>query len=174
MSDTNLVRTALNVLREAENVDIKQLAAGLDFHPVRKKPIPYEPTDGVELEQMPAMTYMVSREPQTVVTYTADGKETENQAGAGDIIMSGPSREKYVLKPEKFAKVYQGGIGGTVITEQSPRMVAVYAGDQVVRFMAPWGGRMVLKPGDYLVKDGDEGYYRIAKLEFEQTYNGLS
>ena len=30
---------------------------------------------------------------------------------------------------------------------------------------------MVLKPGDYLVKDGDAGYYRIAKVEYEQTYN---
>jgi hypothetical protein len=30
---------------------------------------------------------------------------------------------------------------------------------------------MVLKPNDYLVKDGDQGYYRIAKVEYEQTYN---
>ena len=30
---------------------------------------------------------------------------------------------------------------------------------------------MVMKPGDYLVKVKDgSGYYRIAKKEFEQTY----
>jgi hypothetical protein len=171
MSDTNLVRAVLNVLREAENVDIQQLAAGLDFRPVRKKPIPYEPTEATDLNQMPKLSYMVNSEPQTVITYTADGKETENRAEAGDIIMSGPSREKYVLKPNKFAKVYQGQIGGTVIPEQSPRMVATYDGDREVRFIAPWGESMVLKPGDYLVKDGDDGHYRIAKLEFEHTYN---
>jgi hypothetical protein len=30
---------------------------------------------------------------------------------------------------------------------------------------------MVLKPGDYLVRDGDQGYYRIAQAEYGQTYN---
>jgi hypothetical protein len=40
-----------------------------------------------------------------------------------------------------------------------------------VTFTAPWGESMILKPGDYLVKDGDAGYYRIAKLEYDQTYN---
>jgi hypothetical protein len=85
--------------------------------------------------------------------------------------MSGPSGETYVLKAAKFSKLYQGSIGETVVPEQNPRMVALYDGDQVINFMAPWGENMVLKPGDYLVKDGDSGYYRIAKVEYEQTYN---
>jgi hypothetical protein len=85
--------------------------------------------------------------------------------------MSGPSRENYVVKAAKFPKLYQGTMGGPVIPEQGPRMVALYTGQQSVTFTAPWGESMVLKPGDYLVKDGDAGYYRIAKAEYEQTYN---
>lgn len=30
---------------------------------------------------------------------------------------------------------------------------------------------MVLKPGDYLVKEDEGKYYRIAKKEYEMTYN---
>ena len=31
---------------------------------------------------------------------------------------------------------------------------------------------MILKPGDYIVKETDSsGYYRIAKKEYEETYN---
>lgn len=86
-------------------------------------------------------------------------------------MISGPSQEKYVIKGEKFNKLYQGGMGNTVVPEQSPRQVAQYRGNQEVTFTAPWGESMVLKPGDYLVKDPDNtGYYRIARQEFEATY----
>jgi archaellum component FlaG (FlaF/FlaG flagellin family) len=120
---------------------------------------------------MPAMTYTVATQEQPVVTVTSDGKETQNMAAVNDIIMSGPSQENYVVKAAKFPKLYQGAVGKTVIPEQSPRMVALYRGPQAVTFTAPWGESMVLKPGDYLVKDGDAGYYRIARVEYDQTYN---
>jgi len=121
---------------------------------------------------MPPLSYAVSDKQQPVVTVTADGIETltPNTAEPNDIIMSGPSKEKYVIKAAKFPKLYSGQIGGPITVEQSPRMVAVYTGPDTVRFKASFGADMVLKPNDYLVKDG-EGYYRIAKDEYEQTYN---
>ena len=85
--------------------------------------------------------------------------------------MSGPSRENYVVKAAKFPKLYQGKLGDIIMPEQSPRLVSKYTGQQPITFTAPWGESMILKPGDYLVKDGDQGYYRIAKAEYEQTYN---
>jgi hypothetical protein len=170
MSATDLLRSYKSILDEAENADINQIASGLEFKPVRKLPKTYEYVDTADLEQMPAMSYTVNQEHRTIETHTADGKETVNTAEPDDIIMSGPSKEKYVLKAAKFPKLYQGKIGGPVIPEQGPRMVAVYTGDQEIKFLAPWGESMVLKPNDYLVKDGDSGYYRIAKLEYEQTY----
>jgi hypothetical protein len=103
---------------------------------------------------MPAMSYTVSGEQRQVITVTSDGKETTNTAEPGDIIMSGPSKENYVVKAAKFPKLYSGDIGGLVIPEQSPRMVAAYKGTKTVTFTAPWGESMILKPGDYLVKDG--------------------
>jgi hypothetical protein len=167
---TELFRKYLDIINE-NAIDITQIASELDFLPTHKQAKQYKfVKDGVP-GKMPPMTYTVSAQEQPVVTVTSDGKETQNVAAQGDIIMSGPSKENYVVKSAKFPKLYQGQIGQKVIPEQGPRLVALYTGQQPVSFTAPWGESMVLKPGDYLVKDGDQGYYRIAKVEYEQTYN---
>lgn len=149
--------------------DINAIAAGLKFLPTSKKKITYRFVTSPE--NMPPLSYTVAEKSQPVVTMTADGKETQNVAEVNDIIMSGPSQEQYVLKAAKFPKLYSGQIGGPVTTDQSPRMVAHYTGQDTVMFKAPWGEDMVLKPNDYLVKQDDGQHYRIAKLEYEQTYN---
>jgi len=109
-----------------------------------------------------------------VVTVLPDGKETQNTAAKGDIILSGVSREKYVVKAAKFPKLDVGGIGKSVTPEQTPRMVARWTSNQTITFRAPWGEEMVLKAGDYVVREADgNGYYRIAKAEFERTYERI-
>lgn len=151
-------------------VDISQVASQLEFLPTRKKAIQYKFVKDGEQGRMPPMTYTVLNTDQLVVTHTTDGKETQKNAKAGDIMMSGPSKENYAIDAAKFGKNYQGQLGQTVIPEQNPRQVVLYTGTEPVSFAASWGEQMVLKPGDYLVKDGDH-YYRIAKVEYEQTYN---
>jgi hypothetical protein len=157
-----------------EPTDIKSVTDKLQFTPVTKKPVKYsnhgDVDDSAALDDMEPMSFATATSEMKVVTITADGKETENTAVPGDIIMSGPSGEKYVVKAAKFEKLYAKQDDGTVIPEQSPRQVARYTGKNEVTFTAPWGEQMVLKPGDYLVKDG-EGYYRVAKKEYEATYN---
>jgi hypothetical protein len=153
-------------------VDINTVVSQLQFLPTHKQALQYKFVPNGQQGKMPPMTYTQLQQPELVVTHTADGKETQKQGQAGDIMISGPSSENYVIGNEaKFAKLYQGALGQTVVPEQNPRMVALYTGQQVVNFTAPWGESMVLKPGDYLVKDGEAGYYRIAKAEYEQTYN---
>ena len=166
-------RKYLDIIVEADagTADIGQIAASLKFLPTTKLARKYQFVANGVPGRMPAMTYTVAAQEQPVVTVTSDGKETQNVAAVNDIIMSGPSQENYVVKAAKFPKLYQGAVGKTVIPEQSPRMVALYRGPQAVTFTAPWGESMVLKPGDYLVKDGDAGYYRIARVEYDQTYN---
>lgn len=151
-------------------VDINVITERLRFDTVRKLPRPYQFVENGVVGEMPPMSYTVAAGERLVVTVTSDGKETQSTAAPGDIIMSGPSGENYVVKAAKFPKLYQEDINQTVIPEQGPRLVALYPGPDTVEFMAPWGESMVLKPGDYLVKDGDAGYYRIAKVEYEQTY----
>lgn len=153
------------------------MLASLSYRPTRKKQLPYKFVDlmKVDVKGMPALSYGVNYESGlVVVTVLPDGKETSNTAEKGDIIMSGVSREKYVIKAAKFPKLYAGSIGRTVTPEQSPRMVARYTGSQTITFQAPWGEQMILKNGDYVVREADgKGYYRIAKAEFEKTYEKI-
>ena len=152
--------------------------ASLQYRPVRKKALPYKFIDlnRMDIDAMPALSYgMNPNKGVAVVTILPDGKETSNTADKGDIIMSGVSREKYVIKAAKFPKLYTGGIGSTVTPEQTPRMVARYTGSQTITFEAPWGEQMILKTGDYVVREADgKGFYRIAKAEFERTYERVS
>jgi len=162
-----------NKLNLNENVDINQVASTLEFKPVTKQKLIYKYVEDVKPSSMPPMTYTKSKGKQNVVTTTTDGKETQNVAEDGDIIMSGATGENYVIKGAKFSKLYHGNVGEDVYPEQSPRQVALYTGGET-KFKAPWGEDMVIKPGDYLVKDpANTGYYRIAKVEFEKTYNKL-
>lgn len=152
--------------------DINSVAAKLNFVTTTKQLRSYRYIDNAMVDgPMPEMSYGVNEGgPVLITTYTSDGKETQNTAEPGDIVMSGPSGEKYVIKAKKFDKLYTGGVGNTVTPEQGPRTVALYKG-KPMSFTAPWGEQMIIKPGDWLVKDGDKGYYRIAKKEFKETYN---
>lgn len=163
------MKTFYEMLQILENVDINQIASQLQFLPTTKKKLTYQLSQ--DINNMPPMSYLVAPQQTSITTITSDGKETQNVAELNDIIISGPSREQYVIKANKFPKLYVGQIGGPIHPEQSPRNVAVYNGKETVNFIAPWGESMVLKPGDYLVKEAEGKYYRIAKKEYEMTYN---
>jgi len=160
-------------LKLNESIDINQVASTLQFKPVTKQKLVYKYVENGKPGSMSPMTYTKSTVQQPVVTTTTDGKETQNTSEVGDIIMSGATGENYVVKAAKLPKLYTGNVGSDIYPEQSPRQVALYSGEPVT-FKAPWGEDMVIKPGDYLVKDpANTGYYRIAKVEFEKTYNKL-
>lgn len=172
MRSTDLLRRYIDILAETEGVDINDIASQLDFLPTKKQPLKYKWIKDGEPGKMEPMSYTEAKKPQRIITITKDGKETENTAKPSDIIMSGPSKENYVLTQEKFNKMYDVGRDYVAIPEQSPRMVAKYDGPDTVKFKASWGEDMILKPGDYLVKEPDnKGYYRIAAAEYLQTYN---
>jgi hypothetical protein len=156
-----------------ENADYLSIFNALDFKPTTKKRIKYlkhSDVNGSTFDEMPALSYATVIEPFDVETTTADGKETQNKAEVGDVLMSGPSAEKYVLKPAKFKKMYDVK-NDIAVPEQSDRMTARYDGTTSFTFPAPWGEQMVIKPGDYVIKEGPGKFYRIAKKEYTQTYN---
>ena len=153
----------------------------LTYHPTKKLEIRYTHwtlESGADLKKMPKFTYAVAPCKMVVVTRTSDGKETQNTAEPNDYIMSGATGEKYVVRATKFPMLYTPipakalGRVAIVVPNQTPKMVGRYKGEQTIVFKAPWGESMILKQGDYVVKDGT-GYYRIAKKEFEMTYNAV-
>ena len=159
-----------------EQDEIHQIASGLDFKPVKKKSTSYsfeEINSKEDIEKMPQYSYGVYSGPETTITTNvSSGEETSRPITEGMVIISGVNKEKYFMTPEKFNKNYTGGIGNNVTPEQSERTVAKYNGDKTINFTASYGSSTVLMPGDYLVKEGN-GYYRIAKEEFEKTYGSI-
>lgn len=106
-----------DLLKEVANVDINQIASTLQFKPVTKQKLVYKYVDGGKPGSMPPMTYTTSTVQQPIVTVTTDGKETQNTAEVGDIILSGATGENYVIKAAKLPKLYTGSIGGDIYPE---------------------------------------------------------
>lgn len=159
-------------------VDINQVASQLKFLPTHKKDLTYspvqQPIDQKNINQMPPLSFGKSGEQFMLQTVTADGLETQKAVAVGDVIVSGPSKEKYNIGVEaKLLKNYpiEAGNGRRKPDTNATRMVARYTGTEPVSFVASWGEQMVLKPGDYLVKEDEGKYYRIAAYEYNQTYN---
>ena len=159
-------------------IDINTVAQELEFLPTTKKDLTYSPVPADITQQnikgMPALSFGRSGEEFMLQTMTADGYETQKAVAVGDIIVSGPSQEKYNIGSEaKLIKNYpvDAGNGRRKPDTKAVRMVAQYTGNQPVSFVASWGEAMVLKPGDYMVKEAEGKYYRIAAHEYRQTYN---
>ena len=160
------------VLKEHMNMDIEIVAKQLQFQPTTKKKIIYQYVDS-DID-MPPLTYTVSKEDKVLHTPLDN---TSKPVKSGDVIMSGPSKENYSVDQAKVPKLYTNAdgsaltIGKPICPEQTPRNVAEYNGKYSITFSPSWGGSMDLHPGDYLVKEGEGKYYRIAKKEYEVTYN---
>lgn len=164
----------LKKISQRDPIDIDKISSQLQFKPIKKQALEYSFVPDGNVDNLSPMTYTQVETERPIETYTSDGLETKNVAKPGNYVLSGPSGELYVLKQEKLNKMYTGKPGGIIIPEQTPRQVAIYNLPTPMKFIASWGEEMIIKPGDYLVKEPDgSGYYRIAKKEFEQTYNPI-
>lgn len=116
---------------------------------------------------------------EEVRTTLANGtKETVNVAEAGDVVVTNPSGEQYVLKPDNFAKRYQATEEeGVFLAKGMARAVANPTGADI-QIMAPWGEPQyggpdcmvatVFDPEQPDVIGGDR--YIIGGAEFAETY----
>jgi hypothetical protein len=167
-------------LKSAESADekLKSFAESVEFKTTKKKPLNYvfyQIING-DVSKMPPLSYGVNDKDQNIIVTQfpdEDEEETQNTAMNGDIIVSGPANEKYAVKKEKFKKNYSGEIGERVSPEKSTRMAARYTGQEEIMFTAPWGEKMILKPGDYIIKEDENKYYRIKRKMFDLTYESV-
>lgn len=117
-------------------------------------------------------------EGEKIVTFTSDGKETENTAKAGDYVIRAhtEAREQYILGRDKLAKRYKligpaADEGWETYQATGSCKAAVYNGPEI-KFTASWGEDMVIKKGDMIVTalPDKDSVYRIAAKEFGETY----
>ena len=110
---------------------------------------------------------------EQIVTTLANGhQETTNVVDTGDMVVTNPGGEQYIIKSETFNKKYE-------VDPDNPKVFRPKGGAQQflrlledVDFKAPWGEEMHMKKGDFInVTNRDKGdIYGIAQKEFFDTY----
>ena len=126
---------------------------------------------------------------ENIVTVTASGEvETENFAELGDVVVRNQTgaQEEYILTSAKFEARYKlantkkaddGGyreyvpIGDAIGVEMTLDLMRYLGWGEKGTFIAAWGHLMLVRRGDYLVCPPEMNeIYRIAKVEFSETY----
>lgn len=130
-----------------------------------------------------------SRPGEVIVTMIkGEGKETQSPpAKSGDMVVRNrcpeTGNEEILVEAATFAKRYQGPIGpasGDSWKSYRPRGVKmryIYVTEQDgdFTFIAPWGEKMVARPGDAIVQDlnNPKDTYRVQRFAFACTYEVL-
>ena len=114
---------------------------------------------------------------EVIVTVTSDGKETQNTAGEGDMVVMNltKAREEYILPAKKFQARYvplTAAPNGWTRYRATGECIAVMYHGQDTEFMAAWNEPMRLRTGDMLCTPLPQRgeVYRIAAKEFQETY----
>jgi hypothetical protein len=120
-----------------------------------------------------------------VTMIKGEGKETQSPpAKPDDMVVRNrcpeTGNEEFLVSAGSFSRRYEGPIGSGSGDGWSPyrpvgiqmRYVLVTEQDGDFSFVAPWGERMVARPGDAIVQDPDKtkDTYRVAKTAFACTY----
>jgi hypothetical protein len=109
---------------------------------------------------------------ERVATIMKDGHvETENVAKAGDVVVTNPSGEQYLVAEVTFAKRYQPTeTKGEFAPKAAP--VKALVTNENVEFEAPWGETMRIKAGGVLLSENGE-VRGVQAEEFAETYRYL-
>lgn len=114
-----------------------------------------------------------------------EGKETQSPpAKPGDMVVRNrcpeTGNEEILVLSASFSRRYEGPVGAKAADGWLPyrprgiamRFVVVTEQDGEFSFVAPWGEKMVARPGDLIVQDpsNPKDTYRVAKAAFACTY----
>lgn len=127
---------------------------------------------------------------ETIVTITADGKETSNTAEPGAMVVRNltAARECYIVPGDKFSARYERieavdepwsrykPLGEILAIEISPAIKkGLEVGDEF-QVMAPWGSPQRARLGDMFASPLPDlaEVYRISRKEFAETYRPAS
>jgi hypothetical protein len=129
-----------------------------------------------------------ARAGELVVTVIAgEGEETRSSpAQTGDWVVRNrcqeTGNEEYLVKAAKFAQRYEGPLEASPDGWQAfrprglkMRYFTVGSEEGTFRFAAPWGERMIARPGDAILQDLEDpsDTYRVAAALFDCTYEIL-
>lgn len=110
-------------------------------------------------------------EDASLTTQLSDGHiETTNVAHSGDYIVTNPGGEEYAMSEEKFLSKYEAVEGQNSRYKAKGEPIKAVQITEDIEFTAPWGERMSMRAGDWIVDAGGGDRYGIGAKEFTETY----
>jgi hypothetical protein len=116
---------------------------------------------------------------ETIKTVLADGtEETTNTAESDDVIVTNPTGEQYILKPDRFNSRYEATEDEGVFNAKGKARVVPNPTGEPIKIIAPWGEEQFGGPDALIatVYDPDKpdevgsDRYIIGRDEFNATY----
>jgi len=165
----------MNWYKKASNNGLTQQEAMELFLPLIK-------SEGKRYAKFKNVLARPAKKGEKIETVTSDGKETENVANEGDIVVQNltGAKEQYIIKSETFQKRYESlgekegewelykPTGEAFAIIFNPEELGV---EEPFYFEASWGETMPAKKGDFIATTLDfNEVYRIARQEFMETY----
>jgi len=141
--------------------------------------LPQIEAEGVDYAKFSKIEARPAEVGERIVTVTSDGKETENVAVAGDLVLCNietAAKEEYILAEAKVNKRYaflgEGSRDGWKLYQAVGECRGIVYDGENSKFIASWGEEMTLNKGDFLVTALPEkgSVYRIGLAEFNSTY----
>ena len=111
------------------------------------------------------------------VIFMINRVETYYVASEGDMVLTGPNGEEYVVGSAKFKRLYEeSDKPGTYNAKGVVKAVQVPEGTPAFHFRTPWGEQHLVQAGDYIATSQTENFdpekcFRIRKSVFETTYS---
>lgn len=160
---------------------VKHLKKEKRFVWAQKKQLKYKLVKSLSDTTSYTMLIYSDVQPLEIITRLQGQTETKNTLKYGDILVTGPQEEQYVIAFSKFHNLYDVVDGIATPRCQFNKVAKVTESDwkqsgilsSQITFKASWGEDMILKIGDYIVEDGTS-FYRIEKTAFKKTYRHLS
>lgn len=134
-------------------------------------------TNSVVFEKFKPILAREGKIGETIKTFTKDGLETTNKVTVPSYVVKNTTdaKEEYIVTKEKFEKRYsflkkENKVWSFFKPSGEIKVVKV-KNDNEFFILAPWGEKMIVKKGDFLVSSLDYSeIYRVANKEFFETY----
>ncbi len=113
---------------------------------------------------------------ETVIISVDRVVDTYYAANPGDMVLTGPKGEEYVVSEVKFKRLYEAtDKPGTYKAKGVVKAVQVPAGTAPFHFRTPWGEQHLVQAGDYIATSQSDNFdpekcFRIRKSVFDATY----
>ncbi len=116
------------------------------------------------------ITEVWARQAQKMEIISTELDATQNTANPGDWIVSNPGEKPYIIREDRFAKMYKPKEGDPGLYVSVSKPVHCVRTDKDIVFIAPWRELQAVRAGGYILENMEGERYSISEKSFKDTY----